>query len=88
MAGKLDLATKINIIISILNELKRISRINFTVNNISPDTIVLNNEKDQLFFTSFRNARNMNRSHDNYKINYDEVEREYADNITGKVKYL
>lgn len=49
--GKIEQISKLNFIISILKEFDKMVRLGYSLNNISPDTIVLNDTKDGFYFT-------------------------------------
>lgn len=53
---RIEQGSKLNFIINILKEFEKICRLGFSLNNISPDSIVLNKEKDQFHFTQFNHA--------------------------------
>lgn len=59
MAGKLHILTKVNLFLSMINELNRFQKLGYSHNNISPDTFVLNNEENQVFLTQFRDVHYM-----------------------------
>ena len=52
---KIEQISKLNFIINILKEFDKITRLGYSLNNISPDSIVLSDSKDEFYFTSFFN---------------------------------